>query len=106
MMTSDLLCRPVGYRYVVIRNDPKYSICLDTGEICKTDTGNPIPSDEPIFILRAKDVHALYAIEAYVRKVTEKGSAVTRLTQDSAMAVFMNFLEFKEKHPSRMKTPD
>lgn len=44
-------------------NDPKY-VVID-GKICNSCSKDPIPEDEPIFILRGKDRKALRALRNY-----------------------------------------
>lgn len=64
------------------------------------DTGQHIPFDEPIFILRAKDVHAVEAILHYRNQC---------LNSEHYYAVeerISEFMEFTATHPDKMKEPD
>ena len=79
--------------------DPKYGI-NDDGVICNIATGVPIPNDEPIFILRGKDVLAEQAVAYYLTMVAtgEHKQAIEHRIQD--------FKVFRLTHPERMKAPD
>lgn len=59
-----------------------------------------IPFDEPVFVFRARDRHALEAIEHYACQVpnNEHRAAIEVRIAD--------FARFAEKHPERMKEPD
>ena len=63
-------------------------------------TGEVIPHDEPVFVLRAKDRHALRTLLYYASEVEqhEHRSAVTDRAAD--------FARFAAEHPERMKEPD
>ena len=79
--------------------DPKYGI-NEAGVICNIATGVPIPADEPIFILRAKDVLAEQTITYYLTMVA---------TEDHKLAVrhrMNDFKGFRLDEPERMKAPD
>ncbi|EKD22602.1 MAG: hypothetical protein ACD_84C00039G0009 [uncultured bacterium] len=63
-------------------------------------TGEPIPEDEPVFLIRAKDLNAVSALEHYARecKKPNQASAIRkRLTE---------FYLFIRTFPERMKEPD
>lgn len=79
--------------------DPKYGINED-GVICNIATGVPIPSNEPIFILRAKDVLAEQTIAYYLTMVAteEHGQAIRHRIRD--------FSGFRLDNPDVMKAPD
>ena len=76
----------------------KYDI--KDGKLVKRDTGIPLPDDEPLFVLRAQDKHALAILGAY--------HAFTENLQHKAdvLLVIKDFQEFERKHPDRMKIPD
>lgn len=70
------------------------------GKIVKKSNEVPIPDDEPIFILRAKDRKALPALLAYnmiLDKLTQK-AAVTKCIND--------FRAFQEKNLEKMGEPE
>lgn len=84
-----------------LAQEPKYTVGTRDGRIVNRATGKPIPDDEPVFILRAKDVHAKAALEAYLEAVfndVEHSDAV----HDRINA----FDAFATAHPERMKAPD
>ena len=63
-------------------------------------TQQPIPKDEPVFLLRAKDKNAALAI-AYYKKLCEN--------QEHAAAVnkrLHEFVNYAHNKPEIMKTPD
>jgi len=77
--------------------DPKYGIEL--GGICNIETGVPIPLDEPVFILRAKDILAEQTLQFYESMVAAREHA-------EAVHVRVNeFRNFRHEHPDRMKAP-
>lgn len=63
-------------------------------------SGKAIPHDEPVFILRARDVHAVRAIEHY------RGLCHDEDHKAFVAARVLQFQDFAEKHPERMKEPD
>ena len=78
--------------------DPKYR-GVD-GVIVNRRNGEAILADEPVFILRARDVHAREALEAdaCVLMPGEYRDAVCQRVTD--------FARFSYAHPDRMKSPD
>ncbi len=78
--------------------DPKYLI--ENDRIINAESKIRIPDDEPIFILRAKDKHAIKTILYYRSQVkkTELAAMVKRRVDE--------FDEFREQYPNRMKEPD
>lgn len=78
--------------------EPKYTV--DGWNILNRASGKPIPHDEPVFIFRARDVHAREALEAYACELTpgEHRDAVVQRVAD--------FANFAHTYPDRMKEPD
>ncbi len=78
--------------------DPKY-VVVD-GKICNKATKIPIPDDEPIFILRAKDMRAMAGLVNYYNacKNPEHRLAVSSRIVD--------FNEYSLRHGESMKEPD
>lgn len=78
--------------------DPKYEVW--NGRIINRKTRKQIPDDEPVFILRAKDVAALMALQAYELACAneEHRQAVTHRIYD--------FKKFQRAHPDEVKEPD
>ncbi len=72
---------------------------------CCKDKFPTIPDEEPVFTLRAKDVHALGALDAWIDMALDGGG----VPLEKMEAVYKHrdaFLEFKRKYPERMKIPD
>lgn len=91
--------------------DPKYAIEIlhignkdgtghvPTARIVNFETKEPIPDDEPVFLLRAKDKRALGALFTYQERVpleTQKRSVDDRI---------LAFQHFAGEHPERMREP-
>ena len=78
-------------------HERKYKI--KEGRLVKRDSEVPIPEDEPLFILRAKDRKALSAMVAY-------NMICDNLTHKESVTNSINdFRDFQEKHPERMAEP-
>lgn len=80
--------------------EPKYTVLARDGRICNRATGKPIPDDEPIFILRAKDALASAALAAYLAEITDIEHAAAVQARIDA------FDAFAAANPDRMKYPD
>lgn len=78
----------------------KYTTGRKDGRLVNRATGKPIPDDEPVFILRASDVHAIVALEAY-RRVLPLGAHLDGVKRRIAM-----FGAFSIERRERMKEPD
>jgi hypothetical protein len=75
-------------------NDPKYS-----AKLCHID-GYIIPDDEPIMVLRGKDVGALVAIVAYIEMLEgEHPNAVINSHLDSAIERLETFYRYQLDNP-------
>jgi hypothetical protein len=69
------------------------------GRVVSRSSGEHIPDDEPIFVLRAKDRLA-------VRTLTTYFSAIEDPEHDRAVAARLeDFKRFAREHPERMKDP-
>lgn len=79
--------------------EPKYDVNAD-GRIFNRATGQVIPDDEPVFIFRARDRHAIKALKYYANVCTDDDhvAVVERRVDD--------FRAFRKMHPDRMKEPD
>lgn len=77
--------------------DPKYD--FKDGQLISRDSG-PVPHDEPVFILRAKDSRAVAALAYYqsICRDADHQVAVGKRIED--------FERFEAEHPDRMKEPD
>lgn len=85
------------------RLDGKFSIDGERERIVNTVTGVPIPDDEPVFLLRARDQHARRALQAYLIFCREYGCQESHLHGvEAAVVAFQRFLR---ANPDRMKEP-
>lgn len=82
------------------KQEPKYTSSSKTGRLCNRQTGKPIPDDEPVFILRAQDMHALHALRHYLVFCAEPDH------QEAVQKRIADFEAFAAAHPERMKEPD
>lgn len=81
-----------------LSQEPKYSV--DGQCIFNRASGQEIPHDEPVFIIRARDMHAACVIAHYMGLVqNDKHRAAVRDR-------LRDFIDFAIKHPERMKEPD
>jgi hypothetical protein len=89
------LSRDIG---MTLAQEPKYT--TNGYAIINRASGKGIPADEPVFVFRARDVHAREALESYACVLTpgEHRDAVCQRISD--------FAEFSFAHPERMKQPD
>ena len=67
--------------------------------LVKRSTGVPIPDDEPLFILRAKDLNALSALAFYVALCNDL------YHREQVMKSVLDFKNFAAQHPERMGEP-
>jgi len=82
-----------------IHQEPKYCVGLD-GALVNRQSGESIPDDEPIFILRGRDKYAADVLVYYEQMVAD---------QNHAKAVSIRrkqFERFAKENPTRMKEPD
>lgn len=73
---------------------------MHDGRIVNRKSGEPIPDDEPIFVLRANDQLAVRTLTAYFSAIedSEHARAVAARLED--------FKRFAREHPERMKDAD
>lgn len=83
-------------------NEPKYRI--ENGRIVNRVSGEAIPDDEPIFILRARDCLAIHAFEGYIFALEDEPGTAEHLK--AVKIRLKNFGDFSDQHPERMKVPD
>lgn len=81
--------------------DNKFSI--DGDEIRNTRTGEAIPRDEPVFLLRARDYLAVNVLTSYLAYAQEDGCSRAHL--QGIADTIQEFSEFQAAHPERMKQP-
>lgn len=84
--------------------EPKYDV--RDGRIVNRATGEPIPDDEPIMILRAKDVIAAGVVRRYHDLLLDGSTARLTDHKRSCFERYQAFIAFAEQHPERMKRPD
>lgn len=77
--------------------DPKFE--FKEGQLVSRDSG-PVPKDEPVFILRARDSRAVAAMAYYqsICRDADHQAAVGKRIED--------FERFERENPDRMKEPD
>lgn len=78
--------------------EPKYKIVNNA--IVNRHSGEPIPPDEPVFVLRARDKFAIGTLNYYLSNdmdADHRRAVELRLKQ---------FEDFSDRHPDRMKVPD
>ena len=82
-----------------VTQEPKYGI--RDNRLFNRASGEFIPEDEPVFIFRARDRHAIYAIAQY------KGHYLQDESHKEAVGNrIKDFRAFMEANPKRMKEPD
>lgn len=79
--------------------EPKYTI-NQHGRIVNRATGIAIPDEEPIIILRAKDVQAGDTIDFYIDCCADENH------QRVVAARLESFRKFAREYPERLKEPD
>jgi hypothetical protein len=83
--------------------EPKYDVHEDTGQLYNRVTGNFIPPDEPIFILRAQDAMAPRAIANYMASIQDI-SPVGHVEICSRR--IDEFVAWQKANPGKVKNPD
>jgi hypothetical protein len=82
--------------------DGKFS--CDGNRIINVNTSEPIPDDEPVFLLRAKDKAAIRALSEYGVECTRIGSPQTHL--DAIADRIADFAIWQADHKPTLKVPD
>lgn len=81
-----------------LEQEPKYTV--NGHAIVNRASGECIPADEPVFIFRARDVHAREALGSYASVLTPSAH------RDAVVQRVADFSSFAHAHPERMKEPD
>lgn len=81
--------------------DSKFSV--DNDRILKHSNGEPIPDDEPVFILRARDRLALPLLRIYEQLSMIDGCNSYHF--NSLKMSIERFESFRRLHPEKMKQP-
>jgi hypothetical protein len=72
-------------------------------QIVKTSNGDPVPLEEPLFLIRARDYLALPLLHAYRKMCIEDGCTDFQIEgNDKAI---LEFEKFAREHHDRMKQP-
>lgn len=78
--------------------EPKYTV--NGSAIVNRASGEAIPDDEPVFIFRARDKHACSMLGEYAQFCSDPAH------REAVNQRFIQFGEFAEAHPERMREPD
>jgi len=81
-----------------IAQEPKYTV--NGSAIVNRASGEEIPADEPVFIFRARDVHASWVLKEYAVQCGETAHTLAVIDR------IADFDRFAIAHPERMKQPD
>ncbi len=84
------------------KQEPKYLIDGD-GKLRNRSTNKPIPPDEPLFILRAKDAFSVNVLNGYLDQLYS-----THQSPEHIKAVELRlgqFQKFQKENPDRVKNP-
>jgi len=81
---------------------PKFIFGSDD-TIYRRDGSEPIPGDEPVFLLRGKDQVSLYAIREYIRVMEDfPESELAREHAESAREMLSRIELFQSENPDRV----
>jgi len=86
--------------------EPKYAAYayrdgeVFTSRLYNRATGDVIPDDEPVFVFRARDCHAIKALKFYRDQCADQNH------RDIVDDRITDFAKFAATHPDRMKEPD
>lgn len=72
---------------------------------CCKDTWNKIPDDEPVFIIRGKDLLAVGAVATWIESA-QRSRKVPKDKIDRANEHYTAIKDFQKKYPERCKMPD
>jgi hypothetical protein len=107
LKNDHLIARPVGgapYRVTLHRKISTRFATTSYGEVIKLSNGEILPGDEPLFVLRARDVLAipmLLHFEELIKQQNYDFSFILELGNENQRL----FKEFAKEHPERMKLP-
>lgn len=87
-----ILPKPLTGKFVIYKN-----------RICKKDTLEPIPEEEPVFILRGRDKFAIRLLRFFDSLCREDGATEWQLNVNKE--TLGAFERFAREHPERMKQP-
>ena len=92
---------PAELQSMPISQEPKYGI--RDNRLFNRISGEFIPTDEPIFILRGRDRTAILAMLYYATMCAQTGYTTHVLAVNNRVS---DFEKFASEHPERMKFPD
>lgn len=72
-------------------------------ECCK-ETIAKVPEDEPVFLLRGKDLLASIAVETWIEEAQLRGVPADKVKR--AIEHLKDIQKFQKRHPDRCKLPD
>jgi hypothetical protein len=90
-----------------VSQEPKYGI--KDNRLFNRETGEFIPDDEPVFIMRARDANAATGIVRYISRCMSHGHPDEAKREEHVLALmrrYDDFRAFAKAHPDRMKYPD
>lgn len=76
---------------------------IKENRLVKKSNGEAIPDDEPVFVLRARDVLAIALLASYYDLSMEQGCNSYHM--DMLRRTTEAFVQFASDHPERMKQP-
>lgn len=76
---------------------------IEGEQLIKTSNNQPIPDDEPVFIIRGRDKLALAIIGYYMGLSETLGSPEQRLSELNK--VLVKFQSYADAHSEKMKVP-
>ena len=82
--------------------DSKFAVSTD-GKIYKKSNDEIVPDDEPLFLLRGRDVLAVQLLYAYLD--ISQGANCNPYHFFKLGETVGDFLKFRKEHPERMKIP-
>lgn len=82
--------------------DNKYHIA--DGQLIKTSNGQPVPDEEPVFILRARDALAITTLEVY-KQLAEEDGTVPEEHINGVQEKIDAFRQFRVQYYDRIKAP-
>lgn len=85
-------------------NEPKYKI--ENGKLVNRQSGEAIPEDEPIFILRGCDVFARTTLRRYLALIPWGDDESNEEHRRAVTLRLLQFENFAAENPERIKTPD
>ena len=83
---------------IPVSQEPKYGI-NNQGRLFNRETGNVIPDDEPVFILRGRDIHAVRVLTDYWNMCNVPGH------RDVVRQRIADFQQFRHENQDRMREP-